>query len=561
MIKKVFIFLIITSLYFNLIAQVPGGSINGNFQIIGQTYKDDTLINASKVPEYLRLNSYANVYYRNKNFTAGIRYEGYLNTLKGYNPKNDGFGISYYFLEYQNKKFDFTFGNFYEQFGNGLILRTYEDKNIGYDNAINGVDIKFYPVKGIYLKGIIGRERLSFSKNTYGYSHTVFKGLVRGMDIEISPNELINKNISTNWLLGFGMVSKYQPQQQEYITVNDTTLKLGLPNNVSAFSARINFGYKDVSFSTEYAYKIPDPSADNGYIYRPGHAVFSNITYARKGLGILFSTIFIDNFSFRADRNAALNDLNINYIPDITRNHTYSFAAMYPYVSQNISEAGIAIEITKKFLRHTFLGGKYGTNLSVNYSRMHDLYKIPIKADMPIGAKGTYGYFIDTRKLGALLYQDFNIQVDKKVSKHFKFIFLYQNLFFNYAVLRGKPGHQNVYANTVALDMTYKFNYKHSLRTELQTLQSKQDMGSWVMGLIEYTIAPHWFFTLSDEYNYSNPSSNEAHYYNGAFGYKFNSTRIQLGYGRQREGIICIGGVCREVPAANGFNFVISSTF
>ena len=28
--------------------------------------------------------------------------------------------------------------------------------------------------------------------------------------------------------------------------------------------------------------------------------------------------------------------------------------------------------------------------------------------------------------------------------------------------------------------------------------------GNWVMALAEYTISPHWYFTVFDEYNYGN---------------------------------------------------------
>jgi hypothetical protein len=34
-----------------------------------------------------------------------------------------------------------------------------------------------------------------------------------------------------------------------------------------------------------------------------------------------------------------------------------------------------------------------------------------------------------------------------------------------------------------------------------------------------------------------------------------------LGYGKRRAGIFCIGGVCRAVPASNGIEINITSTF
>ena len=33
------------------------------------------------------------------------------------------------------------------------------------------------------------------------------------------------------------------------------------------------------------------------------------------------------------------------------------------------------------------------------------------------------------------------------------------------------------------------------------------------------------------------------------------------GFGRQRGGLICIGGVCRYVPESNGFNLNLSHSF
>jgi hypothetical protein len=103
---------------------------------------------------------------------------------------------------------------------------------------------------------------------------------------------------------------------------------------------------------------------------------------------------------------------------------------------------------------------------------------------------------------------------------------------------------------------------------ELQHLYTDQDegektvKGNWVMGLLEFNIAPKWFFTVFDEYNYGNSDPDmRLHYYSAAMAYVQGTTRISLAYGRQREGLLCVGGVCRAVPAANGFTLTISSSF
>ena len=78
------------------------------------------------------------------------------------------------------------------------------------------------------------------------------------------------------------------------------------------------------------------------------------------------------------------------------------------------------------------------------------------------------------------------------------------------------------------------------------------------MGLVEWNIGTHWFLSLSDQYAYNDGTGN---YYNISCGYTHGATRFQLGYGKQREGLLCIGGVCRQVPASNGLTFSLTTSF
>ena len=81
------------------------------------------------------------------------------------------------------------------------------------------------------------------------------------------------------------------------------------------------------------------------------------------------------------------------------------------------------------------------------------------------------------------------------------------------------------------------------------------------MALFELTTSG-WFFTVLDNWNYGNPDKNHRpHYFNVGFGHISGATRIQLTYGKTRAGVMCIGGVCRNVPASNGISLSISSTF
>lgn len=525
-----------------------GANIHGNLQMDLQSYSDDPNINATQADENVLLNSYLNLTYTNGKISAGIRFEGFLNPLQGFDSKNNGVGFPYRFVSYTGDELEITAGNFYEQFGNGLIFRTYEDKNLGYDNAVEGLRLKYKPHKGIQITALAGRLRSHFSYRTSGESLVNYQGLVRGADAEIGLNETFAalSEKKTRLRIGASFVSKFQPDA-------DPIYKL--PENVGAFAGRFALNRGAVSLSAEIAHKINDPSADNGYIYKNGNAFLLNFNYSKKGFGLLLSAKRVDNMSFRADRNASLNNLNINFLPAIAKTHTYSLAAIYPYATQPNGEVGFQADVMYKIKKGSTLGGKYGTNLALNFSRVNSLKTKP-KYD------GT-GYEAEIFAIGDEIYfQDMNLEINKKISRKLKLVLKYLNIKYNKSVVEGISGSDLVLANIGIADLTWKIKPRRSLRIETQALFTQQDMGDWAMALLEYTIAPRWFFSVYDLYNYGNPNpEKQVHYYNVAIGFSKGATRFRLGYGKQREGIICVGGVCRSMPAANGFQFSVTSSF
>jgi hypothetical protein len=119
-----------------------------------------------------------------------------------------------------------------------------------------------------------------------------------------------------------------------------------------------------------------------------------------------------------------------------------------------------------------------------------------------------------------------------------------------------------IHAHILISDMTYKFTPTKALRFEAQTLITEQDQGDWLYGLLEYSIAPKWFFSMADLWNCGNEiSDNRLHYPMAAIAYNNEANRIQVSYGRQKAGVVCVGGVCRQVPSAAGFTISLTSSF
>jgi hypothetical protein len=62
-------------------------------------------------------------------------------------------------------------------------------------------------------------------------------------------------------------------------------------------------------------------------------------------------------------------------------------------------------------------------------------------------------------------------------------------------------------------------------------------------------------------YNYQNPlEEKKIHYYNMGGSYSKGISRYSINYGRQRGGLLCFGGICREVPESNGLTFGITTS-
>ena len=137
--KKIILFFLIFNLSANVFSQETSpGVISGNIQAIGQYYQEDTLINAALPDHLYGFNGFANINFQKGDFRAGIRYESYLNTLEGYPTSFSGTGIGYRYISWQNDNVGVTIGNFYDQFGSGMIFRAYEERQLGIDNSMDG---------------------------------------------------------------------------------------------------------------------------------------------------------------------------------------------------------------------------------------------------------------------------------------------------------------------------------------------------------------------------------------------------------------------------------------
>jgi hypothetical protein len=561
------VFLSLLTLIISTIAvrsqEIPGNpTVHGNFQIDAQTYHPDEALGITDSVlqgKTMRLNGYGDIRFSMWRFNAGIRYEAYLPPLAGYDPQFQGQGIPYWFVDYGDDKLQVTAGHFYEQFGMGMILRSYQQWDLGYDNSINGFRLKYSPVTGLTFKALIGTQRYYWER-----FENDNRGIVRGFDGELTLNEAFNalKETKTRVILGGSFVSKYEKMRTKTLVADTNKYEYQLPENVASPAGRISIFRGGFNFYTEYVHKFNNPSAFNNYIYKDGQALLSSLSYSQKGLGVYVAAKRIDNMSYKSKMTELNNVLDINYNPPLTKQFVYSLENVYPYATQLNGEAAIQGQVIYTIAKGKKLGGKYGTKLELNYSRVHGLDKQQVSDDIPVDSTGTLGYKAPWFKFGDLYFQSIALTLEKKMGKKIKLNLEYVYIDYNIDVIEGHPGAEMVHAHEFNIDFTYKLTTTRSLRIEYEQLITKQDRGDWGMLMLEYNVAPKWFFSIMDQYNYGNPDKDmRLHYYTAAMAFVQGPHRFSLAYGRQREGLICVGGVCRQVPASNGFTISVSTSF
>lgn len=533
-------------------------SITGNIESTFQYLKADSLIGANLPPEKGLLNSYMNAFYTQGNFKAGIRLESYLPHINGYPDRFEGTGLGMRYIGFTNELVDVTLGNFYEQFGSGMLFRAYEDRALGYDNAMDGMRLIVRPMKGVVLKGVYGSQRQDFKGGLIIRS----AGIVRGVDMDIHLNQLLEKmtDKKLDLTIGGSFVSKYQKDDNELLI---------LPENVGSYGARTQIRYGKFTFGAEYVVKENDPSSDNNNSYNTGHGALFNIGYSKKGFGFSFSGKSVDNMSFRSDRTQSLQVDLINYLPAMNKTHTYNLvASLYPYATQLNGEIAYQSEIVYTIPKGSKWGGVYGTTINANYSTAFEPLRHASTIN-PLDSNGIKYIGKPFDKSSNLYWQDINVSISRKFSKSFNIIVSYYDIKLNNDVAKvteTEGTHGIISSHIGVIEAGYKFNKNHSLRMELQELitnkGTSRDKGDWATFVLEYNYKSNWFFGFMDQYNYSNPEADlRIHYIIGTVGYVQGATRFTVSYGRQRAGLFCVGGVCRNVPASNGLTFSFTQSF
>ncbi len=514
-----------------------------------------------KQPDWAKITHLSNTYLdlgirwdHNTNNNAGFRGLEFITRAEltewpmlGYDTDFGGYGISHLHV---GANFDWgkiTIGDVYGQFGSGMVLRLYEDRALGVDNALRGGKIEATPYKGIYFTALGGKQRRywnCYDDGAWGWNYK--QDAVLGVDLELGLQEWIPQlqDAGANLTIGGSYVSKYQ-KADTILFIDPSAMQAymyNLPEWVGAGSVRAQLQMKGWNAMVEYAYKANDPSILNNYSYNHGEALLMSLSYSQKGLAVLAQVKRSENMSFRSDRQANLIAGTINHMPPFAMQHTYMLTSLYPYSTDlTANEWAFQGEVRYTWKRGTAMGGKYGTTLKLNASHIR-------------GTSDTWFGMSEEP-----YYTDVNLELNKKINKQWYIgaMAMYQT--YNKRII-GKSGIAR--SGIGVVEAKYAMNKKVQMRAELQYLYSRQYEGQWIAALYELSLWRQLVLSGQWMYNIGHaPDATNGHYYTVAATYTHGAHRLMAGYTKTRAGFNCSGGVCRYVPEQQGVTLTYNFTW
>ncbi len=533
------------------------GHLSGNLETVAKFFIRDSVIGAFGTPQYDRQlyggESWLNLLYSRQGFDIGLRFDIFLNSNLP-NPKNSysDQGIGRWFIRKKIHKLDITGGYIYDAIGSGIIFRAYEERAQAIDQALYGLNLEYDLSPNWRVKAFTGRQKQQFDS---------YKSIIRGASVDgYITADSANLTVAS----GIGIVSRTLDDE----SMNNLVATLNTYLKEDIYSPKYN-SYAVTAYNTlttgpfvwylEGAYKTKDSFVDpfasrvtsvgdtvigNKVVQRNGHVIYSTLSYANHGLGITMEGKRTENFDFRTRPQEEGSRGLVHFIPPMSRVNTYRLLARYTPATQYVGELAFQVDV------------KYAFNnklrLNLNFSNIENLK-------------------------GEQLYRELYGEVFYKHKRNWTINAGVQLQRYNQDIYQGKPGTPMVRTFTPYTDFLYKMNRTNALRVELQYMHvamekgERADYGSWLFGLAELTLAPHWSITLSDMVNVSpgkltplNPQTGKSevvHFTRIEAAYTFRSNRFSLGYIKQPEGIICSGGICRLEPAFYGVSLNVFSSF
>ncbi|HEX9252186.1 MAG TPA: DUF6029 family protein [Ignavibacteriaceae bacterium] len=443
----------------------------------------------------------------NKNiFSAGLRFEVFQPNDP--DPSISRGKVKYADIAYKyisadigdvEEGLNITVGNYYKLFGRGLVLKSYEDRNIRVDNNLIGVK-----VEGNYLGfSLIGLSGSAANSNNER------QDILHAVDLSYNNLSFIKPGIT--------FATNLPPIE-------------GIANT-SLASFRVQPTYWNLDAYAEYGIKSNKDIQSqifNNDEWKIGEAFYGSLNFYYYAFAIVGEYKYYDNYAFTS------NDGTIFYntAPSLRKDYTYVLLNRHPSPLNESNEEGYAFEVNYNFSDETSLIANYGiTNtLPANsyYQRVNNL-SLPISKQLEeVYLQATQNWNESFTTIAAFGYNEELSTNTKNITPILENKFYFDDintikLVFEHQQTENLSTNEKYYDDVINIEYLRSPNFSVTVVAELQT--KEPEPGN--------VVRKFWSFVQ--------------------FGYKLgNHTDLSLLLGTRQAGNICIGGICRYEPAFQG---------
>ncbi len=448
--------------------------------------------------------NWLNIDYRYNIFSAGFR----LDIFQPNDPnpaisrgKERYADIAYKYIEAElgdiDKGLKITAGNFYSLFGRGLILKSYENRNIRIDNNLLGVKVEGY-YGGLKLTALTGMAE-NFNAER--------KDILHAADLEYK--------IIRNLKIG-GSFASNDPEGGAARTMMGS---LRIQPVIWNFDFYGEYGLKRNNDIRKNLHDNPD------FI---GKAYYASANFYYDQFSLVGEYKYYDNFIFSSYDGTII----YNNPPAVKKEYTYILLNRHPSPLNQNNEKGFQVEANYSFTDETFLTVSYGETKTV-------------------GPDSYYQKVIGINQASRVQLKETFAQLNHTWNDNFKTIATFG---YNEEQDDNTKNITPVLENHFYIDEinTIKLVIEHQQTTDRTTTEKYYTD----VAALEYLRSPLLSISVVSEMQTKEPQAGKIvrRFWSFIqFGYKLGEhSDLSLLIGSRQAGNICIGGVCRYEPEFQG---------
>ena len=444
--------------------------------------------------------------YNNNIFSAGLRFEVFQPNDP--DPSISRGKVKYADIAYKyiavdigdvEEGININVGNYYKLFGRGLVLKSYEDRNIRVDNNLLGVKVEANYM-GFTLSALSGSAANAVNER---------QDILHAADLQYTGFDLIK--------LG-------------------TTFASNLPSTdgvarTSLASLRIQPSYWNFDGYAEYGIKSNKDIQSqifNNDEWKIGEAFYGSLNFYYDAFSIVGEYKYYDNYAFTSSDGT----IYYNTPPSLRKEYTYVLLNRHPSPLDQSNEEGYALEVNYNFSDETSFIANYGITqtlpTSSYYQRVNDV-SLPITTQLEeVFLQATHNWNKSFTTIAAFGYNQELSTNTKNITPILENKFYFDDINTIKLVLEHQQTEnlstdEKYYDDVINIEYLRSPNFSVAVVAELQT--KEPEPGN--------VVRKFWSFIQ--------------------FGYKIgNHTDLSLLLGTRQAGNICIGGICRYEPAFQG---------